>query len=636
MADNTSMELVPISASNLKAVINRVPHDLKINASTREISWYTGATLNQVQLAGSGGTGTIVEGVTIKSTSVDYQVSNSGTSVPTGEWNTDVPSVPAGKYLWTRMTTTYTDGSITYAYCVGYSGTNGSGSSSSTTVGVVSIDQYYLLSKYSSGVTINTAGWSKSIKVPLTDNPYLWNYSVTNYTDGSSIQSEPCIIGVAGTKGQDGTNASTIYATCSSSSNDSTKDVYAKTNNIKIESGATLSVNFTNYNSSDASIVLYNSSGSLVKSSTPIYVPVIDTNGNTTLGQLGSASPYNWGNGQTITFVYNGAAWVMHTSAADETLRQWCYQNNRTVINGGKIAASTVLASAIVTTDLMGEQLVGTGSINFGESEDYPQIRLDRLGIRLDQSASNTADDGGSDEDTDADGGDSTSGVPTSQYGIKFKNVKTGKGYCVGFNGNGNVHVKRMYCSSIRSSRGDGKPIYIYPDIRFTKGTFSFAKSEGTNKHYYGIENHGDGYFKHVYLKPGNLETASEYGPLYTTSQGLIGYKSSSSRYKTDIKYTDFDEDINPHKLYDLKPAQFKYKPEYDDEGSYRYQKNQLGFIAEDVVDAYPIAASYMDEQVISYQDTYLIPGMMALIKEQHEEIEELKRRVAALEGSND
>lgn len=632
MADNTSMELVPISASNLKAVINRVPHDLNINASTREITWYTGATRNHVQLAGSGGTGTIVDGVTIKSTSVDYQVSNSGTSVPTGEWSQDVPSVPAGKYLWTRMTTTYTDGSITYAYCVGYNGTNGSGSSSSTTVGVLSVDQYYLLSKYSSGITINTAGWSTSIKVPLTDTPYLWNYSVTNYTDGSSITSNPCIIGVAGTKGQDGTNASTIYATCSSSYNDSTKDVYAKTNDIKIEAGTTLSVHFTNYNSSDASIVLYDSSGSLVKSSTPIYVPVVDTYGNTTLGQLGSASPYNWGNKQTITFVYNGSAWVMYTSSADETLRQWCYNNNRTVINGGKIAASTVLASSINTTDLMGKYLLGTGSINLGVSIDNPQISLDYRGIRLDQTAGTSNEDGGSDESTDADSADSTSSVPTGQYGVKFKNVTTGKGYCVGFNGNGNLHVRRVYCSSIRSSRKNGNPIYINPDIRFTNGQFSF----GDESHYYGIEDHGSGYFKYVYLKPGNMSNATTMGPLYLSATGRIGYKESSSRYKTDIVYDNFDEGLDPHKLYDLKPAQFKYKPEYDDEGSYRYQENQLGFIAEDVAEIYPIAASYMDGQVSSYQDTYLIPGMMALIKEQHEEIEELKQRVATLEGSND
>lgn len=61
----------------------------------------------------------------VKSTSVAYQVSTSGTTVPTGTWSGSVPSASAGQYLWTRTLTTYTDNTTSIAYSVGHMGTNG-------------------------------------------------------------------------------------------------------------------------------------------------------------------------------------------------------------------------------------------------------------------------------------------------------------------------------------------------------------------------------------------------------------------------------------------------------------------------------------------------------------------------------
>lgn len=55
----------------------------------------------------------------VKSTSVAYQVSTSGTTVPTGTWSGSVPSASAGQYLWTRTIITYTDNTTSTAYNVG-------------------------------------------------------------------------------------------------------------------------------------------------------------------------------------------------------------------------------------------------------------------------------------------------------------------------------------------------------------------------------------------------------------------------------------------------------------------------------------------------------------------------------------
>lgn len=68
---------------------------------------------------------------TLSSSKVEYQVSDSGTIIPSGSWSTSVPVVAQGKYLWTRTTTTFNTGSPVVSYSVGRMGLDGSGSVSS-------------------------------------------------------------------------------------------------------------------------------------------------------------------------------------------------------------------------------------------------------------------------------------------------------------------------------------------------------------------------------------------------------------------------------------------------------------------------------------------------------------------------
>ena len=57
--------------------------------------------------------------------SVAYAVSTSGTDTPTSGWQPTIPAVPAGQYLWTRVTYTYTTGDPTSAYTVARQGAQG-------------------------------------------------------------------------------------------------------------------------------------------------------------------------------------------------------------------------------------------------------------------------------------------------------------------------------------------------------------------------------------------------------------------------------------------------------------------------------------------------------------------------------
>lgn len=114
-----------------------------------------GITVNKkfsfaVAKAGQNGTS-----VTVKSTSVTYQVGDSGTTKPTGTWGTDIPSVSNGKYLWTKTVVTYSDGKSTTSYSVSYKGTNGVDGADAISMTITSSNGTVF--KNNSGSTVLTA-----------------------------------------------------------------------------------------------------------------------------------------------------------------------------------------------------------------------------------------------------------------------------------------------------------------------------------------------------------------------------------------------------------------------------------------------------------------------------------------------
>lgn len=147
----------------------------------------------------------------VKSTSVAYQVSTSGTTVPTGTWSSSVPSASAGQYLWTRTVITYTDSATSTLYSVGRMGTNGTnGSNGANGKSIGSITNYYLATPSASGVTASTSGWTTSVQSVSASKKYLWNYEVVKYTDGTiASTTAPCIIGSYGDTGAKGDKGAT-------------------------------------------------------------------------------------------------------------------------------------------------------------------------------------------------------------------------------------------------------------------------------------------------------------------------------------------------------------------------------------------------------------------------------------------
>lgn len=147
----------------------------------------------------------------IKNTAVTYQVGDSNTKAPTGTWSPNIPSVPVGKYLWTRTVFTYSDDTISTSYGVssigakgdqGIPGTNGQNGKS-----IGSVINYYLATNANTGVTASTSGWTTTVQSVSTSKKYLWNYEIVKYTDGTiASTTAPCVIGSYGDTGEAGKN----------------------------------------------------------------------------------------------------------------------------------------------------------------------------------------------------------------------------------------------------------------------------------------------------------------------------------------------------------------------------------------------------------------------------------------------
>lgn len=122
------------------------------------------------------------------------------------------------------------------------------------------------------------------------------------------------------------------------------------------------------------------------------------------------------------------------------------------------------------------------------------------------------------------------------------------------------------------------------------------------------------------------------------TTTGANAYRfapitESSQRWKHDIKPIQ-DENIDPHKLYDLEVSQFIYNLDYMQPEDARFNTPVPGFIAEKVADVYPIACD-RDTQGIpaNWNERFIIPPMLKLIQEQNERITALEEQIKQLQG---
>lgn len=138
-----------------------------------------------------------IQGYYMTNAYLEYAKGTSSTTAPTSGWSTSSPQWEAGKYIWQR-TAKVINGTTTYTNTCCIQGAMGNG--------ISGITNYYLATSASSGVTRETSGWTTTIQTISATNKYLWNYEKTTYTSGSSVSTDPHIIGTFGKDGTNGTN----------------------------------------------------------------------------------------------------------------------------------------------------------------------------------------------------------------------------------------------------------------------------------------------------------------------------------------------------------------------------------------------------------------------------------------------
>lgn len=156
------------------------------------------------------------DGVGIKSTTITYATSTSGTATPTTGWVTNPPAVSPGQFMWTKTVWNYTDNSSETGYSVAQSGNTGAtgpvgkdGIAGKDGVGIKSTAIAYAQS--TSGTTPPTTGWTAGVPT-LIKGQYLWTKTVWTYTDSSaetgytvSYNAKDGNTGADGRAGKDGT-----------------------------------------------------------------------------------------------------------------------------------------------------------------------------------------------------------------------------------------------------------------------------------------------------------------------------------------------------------------------------------------------------------------------------------------------
>lgn len=197
----------------------------------------TGYTKTYIAKDGNNGSDGIAgkDGVGILSTSITYQASTSGTTVPTGTWSSQVPSVPNGQFLWTRTVWNYTDSTSETGYSVAKMGETGpqgpkgtDGQSSYTHVAYANKSTDVLVDAMTTFAVPSSFSGST-----LTSTKISGGYKFTS-TGGNSYTKQ--VVGFSGTTGKN------VYTYLVIKNTHATNDIVVSFNGI----GAVLNENFSN------------------------------------------------------------------------------------------------------------------------------------------------------------------------------------------------------------------------------------------------------------------------------------------------------------------------------------------------------------------------------------------------------
>ena len=262
-----------------------------------------------------------------------YQIGTNMTDVPTGGWSISMPNVPQGQYLWTKETTLYSDASTSVGYVATRMGVDGAGGATGPQgpqgpQGVQGV-------KGEKGAT-----GPQGLQGPQ---------GVKGEKGATGPQGPQGVQGVKGVQGPKGdgldvkdtrnTNQSPIWYIQN----------YPMTTVNELKLASSLGLSGESYCLLTTYVPWKDSSGGYPKQTAKIE--------NRELWRVGINNT-TWGN-------WNDAYSL--ASSADMGIANWCYNNDRTYINGGRLYAGTVTATQLaadsVTADKIGAAAVTSEKI---------------------------------------------------------------------------------------------------------------------------------------------------------------------------------------------------------------------------------------------------------------------------------
>ena len=135
--------------------------------------------------------------------------SSTGVTTSTAGWSTSMqPMTETNKYLWNYEQINFSDNTSqpTIPVIIGVYGDKGqTGSTGATGRSITAIQEYYLATSASTGVTRTTSGWTTAMQTTEPTKKYLWNYEKITWSSGTTTTYvEPIIIGIHGEQGPQG------------------------------------------------------------------------------------------------------------------------------------------------------------------------------------------------------------------------------------------------------------------------------------------------------------------------------------------------------------------------------------------------------------------------------------------------
>lgn len=193
------------------------------------------------------------DGVGLQSTSITYAGHTNASIPPVTGWQSQVPTVPPGQYLWTKTVWTYTDSSSETGYSVARMGQDGvkgnDGIAGKDGVGIKTTVIEYAVN--TSGTIRPTSGWATTVPT-VPPGQYLWTRTTWTYTDNTTEQGYTVARqGANGSNGTNGVGISTTLIEYNKSTNSTTPPSTGWTSTIPSISGGQylwtrVTLNYTN------------------------------------------------------------------------------------------------------------------------------------------------------------------------------------------------------------------------------------------------------------------------------------------------------------------------------------------------------------------------------------------------------